>query len=143
MSSDLERFHLNKAVARIRELSNAVAEYRGGGPVLREALETIVLLIGPMTPHLAEGLWRRLGYDDFLCLRPWPEADPALVAEETVVVAVQVNGRKRATIEVATDADAAVVEERALAEPRVRRSIDDKPVRRVVVVPGRIVNVVV
>ena len=143
VSSDLERFHLNKAVARIRELSNAVAEYRGDGPVLREALETVVLLIGPMTPHLAEGLWRRLGYDDFLCLRPWPEADPALVAEETVVVAVQVNGRKRATIEVATDADAALVEERALAEPGVRRSIDDKPVRRVVVVPGRIVNVVV
>ena len=143
VTEDLERFRLNRAVARIRELSNAIAGHRGGGPALREALETLVLLIGPMTPHLGETLWRRLGREDFLCRRPWPQADPALAADAAVTVAVQVNGRKRATIEVAAGLDSAAVESRALAEPRVRAAIGERPVRRVVVVPDRIVNVVV
>ncbi len=143
VTGDLERFRFNRAVARIHELSNAIADYHGGGAVLREALETLVLLIGPMTPHLGETLWRSLGYDDFLCRRPWPVADPALVADDDVIVAVQVNGRKRATISVAAGADKATLEDRALAEPRIRASIGGKPVRRVIVVPDRVVNVVV
>ena len=144
VSEDLERFRLNKAVARVRELSNAIADYRGGeGAVLREALETLVLSIGPMTPHLGESLWRRLGHDDFLCRRPWPQADAELAADAETVVAVQVNGKKRATIRAAAGAGAAALESRALAEPGVRAAIGDRPVRRVIVVPDRIVNVVV
>ena len=144
VSDDLERFRFNKAVARVRELSNAVAGYRGGeGAVLREALETLVLLIGPMTPHLGETLWRRLGHDDFLCRRPWPRADAELAADAETVVAVQVNGKKRATIRAAAGSEAAVLEARALAEPGVRAAIGAGPVRRVIVVPDRIVNVVV
>ncbi len=143
VSDDLERFRLNKAVARIHELSNAIAAHAGGsGAARREALETLVLLIGPMTPHLGETLWRVLGHDDFLCQRPWPEADPALVAEETITIAVQVNGRKRATLEAAAGADASVLEARALADSRVAAAVGGKPVRRVIVVPDRIVNVV-
>ncbi len=144
VSEDLERFRFNKAVARVRELSNAIADYRGGeGAALREALETLVLLIGPMTPHLGETLWRRLGHDDFLCRRPWPRADAALAAEAETVVAVQVNGKKRAIIRAAAGSEAAVLESRALAEPGVRAAIGARPVRRVIVVPDRIVNVVV
>ena len=144
VSEDLERFRFNKAVARVRELSNEIAAWRGGeGAVLREALETLVLLIGPMAPHLGETLWRRLGHDDFLCRRPWPRADAALAAEAEATLAVQVNGKKRATIRAAAGSEAAVLELRALAEPGVRAAIGARPVRRVIVVPDRIVNVVV
>ncbi|HEX9648534.1 MAG TPA: leucine--tRNA ligase [Alphaproteobacteria bacterium] len=147
VTDDIERFHFNKAVARVRELTNAVASFEvsaaDAGAVLREALETLVLLIGPMTPHLAEELWRALGHDRFLCDQPWPAADPALVAVETVVIAVQVNGKKRATVEVVAGSDAGTVEARALAEPNVASFIAGKPIRKVIVVPDRIVNVVV
>ena len=94
-------------------------------------------------PHLAEELWRTLGHQNFLCRQPWPDADPALVAEENVVIAIQVNGKKRATVEMAIDSDQAAVEATALAEPNVVASIAGKPVRKVIVVPNRIVNVVV
>ena len=143
VTDDLERFRFNRAVARIRELTNAIADYRGGcGPALREALETAARLVAPVTPHIAESLWRRLGHDGFLCLQPWPDADPALVARETVAIAVQVNGKKRAMLEVEAGAGRAELERRALAEPAVRAALGGKPVRRAVVVPGRIVNVV-
>ena len=144
VTEDLERFRFNRAVARIRELSNAIAEYRGGGgAVLREALETVALLIGPMTPHLGEALWRRLGHGGFLCRRPWPRPDPALVDRAEVTVVVQVNGRKRGAIAVPAGSGAGDLEARALAEAGVRAAMDGKPARRVVVVPDRIVNVVV
>jgi leucyl-tRNA synthetase len=147
VTEDIERFRFNRAVARIRELSNAIAAFDPAtacaAPVLREALETLVLLIGPMVPHLAEEMWRALGRDGFLCAQPWPEADPALTARDNVVVAVQVNGRKRATVEIAVDANRETLERAALAEPNVIASIAGKPVRKVIVVPNRIVNVVV
>jgi leucyl-tRNA synthetase len=147
VTDDIERFHFNKAVARVRELSNAVQSFDAAipeaGVVLREALEALVLLIGPMTPHLGEELWRALGRDGFLCEEPWPVADAALCAAETVVIAVQVNGKKRATVSLDAGSDRATVEARALAEPNVATFIGDRPIRKVIVVPDRIVNVVV
>ena len=147
VSDDIERFRFNRAVARVRELSNAIGDFDAGAAhgaaALREALETLVVLIGPMMPHLAEELWRGLGHRNFLCHQPWPEADPDLIVEDNVVIAVQVNGKKRATVEIAVDSDNAAVEATALAEPNVVASIAGKPVRKVIVVPNRIVNVVV
>ena len=147
VSDDIERFRFNRAVARIRELSNTIGDFApsnaADAAALREALEALVVLIGPMMPHLAEELWHRLGYEDFLSNQPWPNADPALIAEDNVVIAVQVNGKKRATVEIAVDSDQAAVEATALAEPNVIASIAGKPVRKVIVVPNRIVNVVV
>jgi len=147
VSDDIERFRFNRAVARVRELSNTIGDFNAdskhGPAALREALETLVVLIGPIMPHLAEELWRVLGHSDFLCHQPWPDADPALIAEDNVVIAVQVNGKKRATVEIAIDSDQAAVEATALAEPNVVASIAGKPVRKVIVVPNRIVNVVV
>jgi len=147
VTDDLERFHFNRAVARVRELSNAVADLDEAGPAAdwarRQAVEAAVRLINPMTPHLAEELWQRLGHDTMLVDMAWPEADPALLVDETVTVAVQVNGKKRDEMELSRGADEATAEQAALALDGVRRHIAGKTVRRVIVVPDRIVNVVV
>ena len=147
VSDDLDKFHFNKAVARIRELTNELdaldAGASGAAWVLREGLETIVRLIGPMMPHLGEELWEKLGHTELLIDTAWPEFDPALLEESTVTLAVQVNGKLRGTLDVAKDAPKDEVEEAALALPNVAKAIDGKPPRKVIVVPNRIVNVVV
>ena len=109
---------------------------------LREALEALTRMIGPMMPHLAEELWQRLGHDSLLADQPWPEADGSLVTEESVTIAVQVNGKLRATIELPRDCDQSVAEERALAAEGVQRILEGKAPRKVIVVPNRVVNIV-
>ncbi|WP_142849194.1 leucine--tRNA ligase [Telmatospirillum sp. J64-1] len=147
VAEDLERFHFNKAVARIRELTNALGELPqdedGAAWVLREGLETVVRLIGPMMPHLAEELWSMLGHQTLLAQTPWPEADPALLVEDSVTIAVQVNGKLRGTIDLPKDVDQKTAQDAALALPAVQSVIEGKTLRKVVVVPNRIVNVVV
>jgi len=147
VTGDLERFHFNTAVAGIREFTNAIEDFvpnsASGRAILREALETLVLLIEPMMPHLAEELWEKLGHTRLLAETPWPKAEERWLVVETVKVAVQVNGRRRAEIELPLDAPEELARERALAEPNVRRAVDDRPIRRFVYVPNRIVNIVV
>jgi len=147
VTRDLDIFHFNKAVARIRELTNALEALPPGEPgaswAAGEALEAIVRLIGPMMPHLGEAMWQRLGHDTLLCLTPWPEADAMLLVEETVAVAVQVNGKLRGTVELPMDCERDEAERAALALDNVARAISGRPVRKVIVVPNRIVNVVV
>ena len=147
VTDDLERFHFNKAVARIRELSNAVEGMNGNDDgaawVLRFASETIAILIGPLMPHLAEEIWQTLGHDVLVVDAPWPAADPAMLVEDTITVAVQVNGKLRGTIEIAKDADKETVEQTALMLDNVKSFIADKEVRKVIVVPNKIVNVVI
>jgi leucyl-tRNA synthetase len=156
VSEDIEKFHFNKAVARLYEFVNAItdslgANGNGAAPppnpayawALREALESLARLAGPMMPHLAEELWQRLGHDHMLAETPWPDADQALTVDANVTIAVQVNGKLRATIELPRDAAQAVAESAALADEAVRRALDGKPPRKVIVVPNRIVNVVV
>ncbi len=147
VTRDIEAFGFNRAVARIYALSNTVAGFaadrEGGAWCLREALETLTKLVGPMMPHLAEELWQALGHDELLADTPWPEADPALAVEETVTIAVQVNGKLRGTIEVPRDLDEDSTVAEALALANVRTAIGGAPVRKKIVVPNRIVNVVV
>jgi leucyl-tRNA synthetase len=147
VGQELERFHFNKAVALVRELSNRVEAFQADDPaapaLLREALETLALLLGPMVPHIAEELWQRLGHATLLADTPWPQADAAWLVEDRVTVAVQVNGRLRATISLPRGSDRATTEAAALAEANVRRGIEGKPLRRVIVVPDKVVNVVV
>jgi len=147
---DIEAFHFNKAVARVYELTNALDEAakKGGDTpdmtwALREAAEILVRLIGPMTPHLGEALWQRLGHTTLLAQSAWPKHDPALVIDENVTVAVQVNGKLRGTLQLARDIDKGAAEQAALALPDVQKAMDGKPARKVIVVPNRIVNVVV
>ncbi|CAA7621857.1 leucine--tRNA ligase [Magnetospirillum sp. UT-4] len=147
ITDDLEKFHFNKAVARLREMTNALGEVSADAPdrawVLREGLEAAALLAAPMMPHLAEEMWAALGHAVPVVHTPWPVAEAALLVEDSVTVAVQVNGKLRATIELPKDADPKLAEETALAQPPVIAAMSGKPPRKVVVVPNRIVNVVV
>ncbi len=146
ITDDFQRFHLNKAVARVRELANALADLDGhadgAGWVLREGLETLVCLMAPMTPHVCEELWQALGHTDLLVDTPWPKPDVTLTAEERVTVAVQVNGKLRTTVSLPVDCDEANARTAAMNDPIVARTLQDRPIRKVIVVPNRIVNIV-
>ena len=145
VTEDLERFRFNRAVARVREMTNALSameDVPGAGHVMREGLETAIRLLGPVVPHLAEEAWRRLGHDSWLAREPWPEPHPALLADDIVVIAVQVDGKKRATISLPAGHGKAEAESAAMADGGVRRALAGRDVRKVIVVPGRIVNVV-
>ncbi len=157
MTADIDAFNLNSAVAQLRILSNAIAdviaalpssgETRPAAPALVEALAEavgiVVRLANPMMPHLAEELWQVLGHERLLTDEAWPVADPELLISNTVTVAVQVNGKLKATLDVARDGDAKEIEATALADSRIIAALAGKPVRKVIVVPNRIVNVVV
>ncbi|TAJ32520.1 MAG: leucine--tRNA ligase [Reyranella sp.] len=147
ISTDIEAFHFNKAVARLYEFANTIDSVEAKDDstkwALREALEIFVRLIGPMTPHLAEELWQSLGHKSLLADSPWPMAEDALLVDDTVTVAVQLNGKLRGTIALAKDAPKDVAEKAALALPELVRGLDGKTPKRVIVVPNRIVNVVV
>ena len=147
VSDDLDKFHFNRAVARIRELTNELEdlspEEEGADWVMRQGLETAVYLIGPMMPHLAEELWHILGHQTLLADTPWPEAEADQLVEKNVTVAVQVNGKLRGTLDLPKDSDDQTAETAALALENVSAAIAGKPIRKVIIVPNRIINVVV
>ncbi len=143
VTDDLNALRFNRAVAQIYTLTNAIqAASAAGTGAQREAVETLVLLTGPMMPHLAETCWNELGKGMMLSVARWPNADPRLVASNTVTIAVQVNGKRRGEIEIAKETGEDTVREAALALEAVQRALQGKPPRRVIIVPGRIVNVV-
>jgi leucyl-tRNA synthetase len=134
----------NIAIARITELTNHLTSaYQPGTAVPRSVAESLVLLVAPLAPHLAEELWSRLGHEDSLAWASFPVADPQWLVDDTVEVAVQVNGKVRAQVAVPADADAAVLEAAARADERIAGYLDGATVRRVVAVPGRLVNFVI
>jgi leucyl-tRNA synthetase len=142
----LERFHFNGAVAKVRELSNALEELNCAEPseawVLREGLDALTKLIGPMLPHIAEEMWQTLGHTGLLCEAGWPKADTSLLVDNSVTIAVQVNGKLRATLNLPRDTPQKDAEAAALANENVQRAMDGKPAKKIVVVPNKIVNVV-
>jgi leucyl-tRNA synthetase len=143
VTDDIERFRFNRAVARLYEFANAIDDATAGGATRREALEAMARLLAPMMPHLAEELWRQLGHSSLLADLPWPEADPILTRDEAVTVAVQVNGKLRATLSLPRDIANDEAEQAALADQGVQRAMAGKAARKVIVVPNRIINVVV
>ena len=143
VTEDLGALRFNRAVAQLYMLSNAIADApKADAATRREALETMVLLAAPMMPHLAEECWRALGHDRLVAETPWPKHDPALLQTDTVTIAIQVNGKRRGEVMVARDADNKTVEAAALAEDGVKRALAGAPPKKVIVVPGRIVNIV-
>jgi leucyl-tRNA synthetase len=153
VGEEIERLGFNKAVARIYALANAlqgpVAEIAAGkaSPELtaaaREALDMLVVLIAPMMPHLAEECFAALGGSGLVADRPWPTFDPMLTVDNEIVMPVQINGKKRGDLTIARDADQGAVEKAALELEVVRKALEGKKPRKVIVVPQRIVNVVV
>jgi leucyl-tRNA synthetase len=144
VTDDIEKFRFNRAVARLYEFANTLeASSAAGGWARREALEGLVRLIGPMMPHLAEELWHELGHATLVVDSAWPVADPALVMEDQVTLAVQVNGKLRGTVVLRRGASANEAESAALAEEGVLRAMAGKAARKVIVVPDRVINVVV
>jgi len=144
-----ERIQLNTAVAALMELVNEVYRLEAevstgpGRVVLREALETVVLLLNPFTPHVCEEMWARLGHAEGLVRAAWPALDADAAREDSVELAVQVNGKVRGHVVVPREAPEAAIRAKALAEPRVAEHLQGKQMVKLVVVPGRLVSVVV
>ncbi len=141
------RYTFNTAIAAVMELMNALAKFEGLSPqgqaVRQEALEAVVLLLSPITPHICHRLWRELGHREAIIDVPWPEADPDALAKERIELVVQVNGKRRGQITVAAQAPREEIEGQAQAEPNVQRFIEGKTVQKVIIVPNRLVNLVV
>jgi leucyl-tRNA synthetase len=145
VTADVEAFKFNTAIAALMELLNAMSAHHHAHGVtaeLVEAIHTYVLLLAPFAPHIAEELWARMGEAYSVHQQPWPEWDEALAAEETVTLVVQVNGKVRARIEVSADIKEEAAREAALADENVRHHIDGKEIRKVIYVPGRLVNAI-
>jgi len=151
VSQDIERLRFNVCVAHIYEFANAFGASLGGLDVepaadylwaVREAADILVRLFHPMMPHLAEECWAALGHKTLVAIEPWPELEPELLVENTVTLPVQINGKKRADVTVARDAENAEIESAVLALDAVKRALDGRQPKKVIVVPQRIVNVV-
>jgi leucyl-tRNA synthetase len=150
VSTGIERLHFNVCLAHIREFSNAFGEIlaRPGKPApdlswaIKEAGVTLVQLVAPMMPHLAEACWVILKQPGLVSEANWPKIERDLLVEDTVTLVVQVNGKKRGEVTVARTAQNPEIESAVLALDAVKQSLGDKPVRKVIVVPMRIVNVV-
>jgi leucyl-tRNA synthetase len=153
VSGNLERLKFNTAIAKIYSFVNTLDEAldepiegyrtdRGYGAAVREAFEILVQMIAPMMPHLAEQCWAELGHRTLVAQAPWPDVEQALLVRETITLPVQVNGKKRADVTVSHDAENSDIETAVLALDAVKRALDGKPPKKVIVVPQRIVNVV-
>ncbi len=148
ISDDIGRRNMfNTAVAASMELLNAVNRFEDdsdqGRAVEREALESVVLMLSPIVPHICHALWQMLGHETALVDQRWPEVDESALSRDLVEIVVQVNGKLRGKISVAADADKQSIIDHALADPNAQRFIADKEVRKTVLVPGRLVNIVV
>ncbi|HEV2333642.1 MAG TPA: leucine--tRNA ligase [Gammaproteobacteria bacterium] len=141
------RYTFNTAIAAVMELLNAVTKVPGDAPqdraVKQEAYEAVTLLLAPIVPHVCENLWSGLGHQESVMAARWPAADPAALKRDTLELVVQVNGKLRGHIRVAAGASQETLRQAALAEPSVQPFVQGKTVRKVVVVQGRLVNVVV
>jgi leucyl-tRNA synthetase len=142
--SDMGTLEFNTAIARLFELNNRLTQVvaeRGSAP--EEVVTAMALMLAPLTPHVAEELWEKLGHNSSLAFEAFPEPDPALLVDAEIEIPVQVNGKLRGHVRVATDADDIAHEAAARADERIAALLDGKEVRRVVVVPGRLVNFVI
>jgi leucyl-tRNA synthetase len=141
---DMAGLKFNTAIARCFELNNRLTQVvadHGAAPL--EIVVPLVLMLAPLTPHIAEELWARLGNDDSLTYEAFPVADPALLVEDEVEIPVQVNGKVRGHVSVPADATAEVIEASARVEPKIATLLEGATIRKVVAIPGRMVNFVV
>ena len=138
----IESFGFNAAIAKLYAFTAVLQKSKAGHAAQREAIMTLAQLMSPMTPHLAEDIWARLGGEGLIVNAPWPKADEAMLVDDTVTLPIQINGKRRAEIQVPADMSKEEVEKIALAHEAVIRTLDGATPKKVIVVPGRIVNVV-
>lgn len=143
VTNGIEAFGFNAAIARLYAFTNVLAKSKASQQAQRQAILVLAQLMSPMTPHLAEEIWQMQGGDGLIAQANWPKADPALLVDESVTLPVQINGKRRGEITVPTDMDKAEVEKLALASDAVQRALAGAQPKKVIVVPGRIVNVVI
>jgi len=147
VTNGIEKFHFNVGIARMNELTNALRKAEqssapGIATARRQAIRLLAQLASPFAPHVAEECWARIGGEGMVTTAPWPKADPALLESDTMLLPVQVNGKKRAEIVLPKNAAQADVEEAAKSDANVAPHLAGLTVRKVIVVPGRIVNIV-
>jgi len=143
VTKGVESFGFNAAIARLYAFTATLAKSQAGQAAKRQAARTLAQLMAPMTPHLAEDVWAMLGGEGLVASAAWPEADPAMLIDDTVTLPIQINGKRRAEIAVPHDMEKSEVEKAALAHDAVQRALEGAAPRKVIVVPGRIVNVVI
>jgi len=153
VEDDIVRLRFNRCIAHANELVNKLGQTIGSiesaeigddlAYACREAAEGLVMLVAPMMPHLAETCWSDLGHEDLVSQARWPEADRSLIREDVITLPIQINGKKRADVVLPRDADETTIRTTVLADDSVQKAIDGRPVKRVVIVRERIVNVVI
>ena len=148
VSDDIgRRYTFNTAIAAVMELLNELGRFEDdsaqGGAVMHEAIVAVVLMLSPIVPHICQQLWQQLGHDTLVVEQAWPECDESALARDSIELVVQVNGKLRSKIHVPVDADNDAIENIALADEKIRNNVQDRTVRKVIVVPGRLVNLVV
>ena len=146
-SNDVGQHHkFNTAIAAVMTLMNVLEKAptatEQDRALLQEGLESVALLLAPITPHICHELWQQLGMAGAVIDAAWPCVDETALVQDSLTLVVQVNGKLRGQIEVPVDADRATIEQAAQAEPNVQRFVEGKPIRKIVVVPGKLVNVV-
>ena len=149
ITNDIERFHFNTAVSALMEMTNALYEFGAAekgeyrNAVASEAMENMALILAPFVPHVADELWEAMGKSGTTYEQNWPAFDPELTKAEMVEMVIQINGKVRDRLELPAEIDAGQVEELALASDRVQKLLEGRPPRKVIVVPGKLVNIVV
>ena len=148
VSDDIgRRYTFNTAIAAVMELMNALAKFKDesaqGRAVTKESLQSIVLLLSPIVPHITDALWEALGENSSLIDHAWPKVDKSALVKDSLQIIVQVNGKLRSRIEVAASANKDEIEKAATGDENIKRFTDGKQVVKVIVVPGKLVNIVV
>ena len=141
------RLTFNTAIAANMELLNSVGKFDDdsatGIAIRQETFESMVLMLSPIIPHLCHQLWQDLGHDSVIIDCPWPQYDEAALVQETIEMVIQVNGKLRGKMQLGADSEKAVCEALAFKNEQVRRYIDDRPIKKVIVVPNKLVNIVI
>ena len=143
VTQGVESFGFNASIAKLYAFTNTLAKSKAGAEAKRTAMRTLAQLMSPMTPHLAEDIWAMLGGDGLIANAPWPVADDAMLVEDSVTLPIQINGKRRSEITVPKDMAKDEIEKLVLADQAVLRTLDGAAPKKLIVVPGRIVNVVI
>lgn len=143
VTAGIEGFAFNKSIAKLYEFTNTLQKSKAGKADKQAAMKVMAQLMQPMTPHLAEEVWALMGGEGMVTTAPWPVVDPAMLVDDTITLPIQINGKRRSEIKIPKDLPKSEVEKLALADEAVIRALAGNAPKKLIVVPGRIINVVI